>query len=238
MDLMRKVKNCYRWPRRFFQSLSGSDLPIARQCRIRHSFFGVDNAGWQVAVDGLHEGSIAYSFGVGDSIQFDLELIDRFGMTIHAFDPSPRSIQFIRCQQLPDKFRFYDYGISGIDGMVELFPPRQDGYVSFSAIRKSPSAGDSVRVPVYRLSTIMKKLGHPRVDLLKMDVEGMEYDIIDNLLQENIPVGQLLVEFHHLWAEVGIERTKEAIIKLNQAGFRIFGSSPSGSEYSFIRQVA
>ena len=88
---------------------------------------------------------------------------------------------------------------------------------------------------MHRLGTIMKKLGHASVDLLKMDIEGAEYDVLTDMLTQRIPVKQLLVEFHHRWPEVGIEKTRHAIRSLNEAGYRIFNVSPSGEEYSFLR---
>jgi len=57
------------------------------------------------------------------------------------------------------------------------------------------------------------------------------------MLARRIPVKQLLVEFHHRWPQIGIEKTKRAIQALNAAGYRIFSVSPSGEEYSFQRTV-
>jgi len=48
-------------------------------------------------------------------------------------------------------------------------------------------------------------------------------------------VQQLLVEFHHRWAQIGVEKTRQAIRDLNAAGYRIFDVSPSGEEYGFVR---
>ncbi len=80
----------------------------------------------------------------------------------------------------------------------------------------------------------MKMLGHACIDLLKMDIEGAEYDVLAEILTQRIPVKQLLVEFHHRWPQIGVEKTKQAICALNTAGFRIFSVSLSGEEYSFL----
>jgi hypothetical protein len=68
-----------------------------------------------------------------------------------------------------------------------------------------------------------------------MDVEGAEYDVVDDILASGAPVSQLLIEFHHRFAGVGIERTRNAVTALNAAGYRIFFVSASGEEYGFIR---
>jgi hypothetical protein len=92
-----------------------------------------------------------------------------------------------------------------------------------------------VEAPVCRLDTILKTLGHMKIDVLKMDIEGAEYEVVSDFLASRAAVGQLLVEFHHRWDDVGLQRTKEAVRNLNAAGFRIFHVSASGEEYSFLK---
>ena len=87
---------------------------------------------------------------------------------------------------------------------------------------------------MYRLGTILKMLGHSCIDLLKMDIEGAEYDVLADLLTQRIPVKQILVEFHHRWPQIGVDKTRQAIHALNAAGYKIFSVSPGGEEYSFL----
>jgi Methyltransferase FkbM domain len=81
----------------------------------------------------------------------------------------------------------------------------------------------------------MAELGHAHIDLLKMDIEGAEYAVIDDLVDSNIRPAQILVEFHHRMPGIGPERTRHAVLQLRRAGFGLFAVSPSGEEYSFIR---
>jgi hypothetical protein len=60
--------------------------------------------------------------------------------------------------------------------------------------------------------------GDTVIDLLKMDIEGFEYEIIDQFLDQRIPVRQLCVEFHP-WLMPG--RTLKTIARLYRAGYRI-----------------
>ena len=101
-------------------------------------------------------------------------------------------------------------------------------------IRKNDSR-HAIQAPVHRLMTIMEMLGHDHIDVLKMDIEGAEYGVIADLLSCNIRVDQLLVEFHHRWPELGLQKTKRAIRELNRAGYQIFNVSLNGEEYSFLR---
>jgi hypothetical protein len=87
---------------------------------------------------------------------------------------------------------------------------------------------------VRRLSTICRELGHAHVDLLKLDIEGAEYSVIDDLRASEIRPRQLIVEFHHRQHGVGIDRTRSAVATLKALGYRLFHVSPNGEEYSFL----
>jgi len=42
----------------------------------------------------------------------------------------------------------------------------------------------------------MQEHGHTHIDLLKIDIEGAEYQVLDNMLHENILPTILCIEFH------------------------------------------
>jgi Methyltransferase FkbM domain len=83
-------------------------------------------------------------------------------------------------------------------------------------------------------ASIPLRVAHARIDLLKMDIEGAECDVIQDLIASAIVVKQLLVEFHHRWKEISVSKTKEAIRHLNVAGYLIFAISPNGEGYGFL----
>jgi len=93
----------------------------------------------------------------------------------------------------------------------------------------------SVSTELNRLQTLIKKNNHDDVAILKMDIEGSEYKVFDDFLRTNLPVKQLLVEFHHRFFAEGASRTKRIISKLNDSGYRVFGVSKSNMEVSLIR---
>jgi FkbM family methyltransferase len=194
---------------------------------------------WTICPERITSKSIVYSIGVGDDISFELSLIRSFGLTvIFAFDPTPTSISWLARQHAPEEFRLLQYAISDFDGSARFYPHENPNSVAHSLITREATAAQSVDVQVRTLSTVMAELGHSYIDLLKMDIEGAEYAVIDNLISQKVEVHQLLVEFHHLDRSTpGMRpgRTKDAIQKLNRAGFKIFHVTPSGQEYSLIR---
>src|SRR5262245_13754346 len=91
-----------------------------------------------------------------------------------------------------------------------------------------------IDAPVARLASIMQQLGHDRLDILKLDIEGGEYAVLQDLLSEGIPARQLLLEFHHHFPGIGINATVEVVQALQAAGFRIFHISARGREMSLV----
>lgn len=231
---LKSLRNNYRILRRTWRALRGRDLLQRAQVRCQTQNLGNNGAAWTICRNSLSAKSIVYSFGVGEEISFDLELIRRFGVTVHAFDPTPRSIEWILAKTPPKEFVFHSYGVAGEDGIRKFLPPRDPRHISHTLLERS-SSQPAVEVQVYGVATILCTLGHARIDLLKMDIEGAEYEVIHDLLSSGIPVGQLLVEFHHRWGEVGVEKTRIAIRELNAAGYQIFSVSPSGEEYGFLK---
>jgi predicted N-acetyltransferase YhbS len=85
---------------------------------------------------------------------------------------------------------------------------------------------------------VMRELGHPRIDCLKMDIKGSEYDVIRDIVRSGIPIGQVAVEFHHRIHRLGADRTREALRLLRRAGFAVFFVSDDGAVVSLIQANA
>lgn len=202
--------------------------------------FGTDYGGWTVYTHLLNTQSIVYSFGIGEDISFDLGLIEATGVSIHAFDPTPKSLQWLDKQpHIPSSFHSYGVGLMDKDGVVEFSLPANSEHVSGSVFTASHLASDRViHVPMLCLSTIMSFLKHHHIDLVKMDIEGSEYPVIHNILNIGIKPTQLLIEFHHRFESIGAQKTIEAIQTLQAAGYEIFHEQNQYQEVSFILKEA
>jgi len=118
---------------------------------------------WVLCPDLLRPGQVVYSLGVGDTIDFDLELIDASGVEVHAFDPTPHSLQWMQEQETPENFCFHPWAASGSDGKLFLYPRvKSDGTkskVMYTIVDEKGAADDAVEVPAYTVATMMEKLG-------------------------------------------------------------------------------
>ncbi len=224
-----------RIARRGVRAIFGRDVFYRPQVDAQLLRLGQGYETWSVCPRRLGPESTVYCFGIGQDLSFELAMIERFGMQVHAFEPTPRSLEWVRSQTLPSRLSIHEYGLAAWDGIARFNPPSDPAHVSFSMVRKAADE-DSVSAPVHRLSTIAPSLGHSRLDLLKMDIEGAEYDVLPDCIACGLEIDQILVEFHHRWDVIGVNRTKAAVARLGQAGYRIAGISPNGQEFAFLRE--
>jgi FkbM family methyltransferase len=219
---------------RILKVIRKKDFYAFRDRKINNTCLGNKGASWTIHPDDLSDKSIVYSFGVGEDISFDLALIEKFGITIHAFDPTPKSIGWVKSQQLPKQFVLHEIGLAAYDGVANFALPENPDHVSATILHKS-STSNFFNAEVRRLKTITSELSHSSIDILKMDIEGAEYDVLDDFISSDIEIKQLLVEFHHRFDGIGIRKSQEAIQKLRKAGYAIFSVSPNGEEFSFMK---
>ena len=203
--------------------------------QLNKKWIGNDYGGFYIAADAVNQESVVYSFGIGEDISFDRDLIGLYSCTVHGFDPTPRSIDWIANQEVPAGFVFHSYGIDVVNGEKTFFLPDNENHISGSVHQTNQLKGKGIKVQMQNLETICKELGHSSIDVLKMDIEGSEYDIIPYLLNMKIPIEQLLIEFHHRFFEDGFSENKKVLEMLKDNGYKIFGVSDSMQEISFIK---
>ena len=66
----------------------------------------------------------------------------------------------------------------------------------------------------------MKKLGHSHIDVLKIDIKGIEHNVISSLiLESSILRNVLLLGFHHSFKVLTKQNTENAVNQLRQVGY-------------------
>jgi FkbM family methyltransferase len=142
---------------------------------------------------------------------------------------------WLQTQDVPPQLHFRAVGIAGHDGDETFYLPPRSDWISHSLVRASQYSPESVALPVVRLSEAMRREGHRRVDVLKMDIEGGEYTVIEEIVRQRIPITQLLVEFHHRLSTVGTQKTREALALLESCGMKISYVCPRKEVFTLVR---
>jgi FkbM family methyltransferase len=167
---------------------------------------------------GLLAGHVAYCAGAGEDTTFDTALLER-GLWVTTFDPTPRAIAHVRAT-MPNSPRFRFEPIGWWDSSTELrfYAPTNPAHVSHSALNLQRT-GEYFIAPVAPVHVLARRLGDDdTVHLIKMDIEGAEYRVIDSLLEFG-PLPEILcVEFDQ---PQPVRKTVAAVRRLQRAGFEL-----------------
>jgi len=223
---------------------------------------GTDYGGWTIPKDFLNRESICYCVGAGEDISFDVGIANQYGCNVHIFDPTPRAIthfnqlqgRTIKGKKTPvnnnttdlydltpntlRKLHFSPTGIWDEETSIKFYAPKNPQHVSHSILNLQKT--DSFfEAKVNRLSNIMRKLKHNRIDLLKLDIKGAEYKVIDSIIDDNLDIKVLCIEFDETFNKLDegyLTRIKNHLLKLKDFGFVIIDTD-GHCNYTLIKKT-
>ena len=209
--------------------------PVVRRKDLRR--LGTPYGGWTIPAGALSARSVCYCAGCGEDISFDLALIDQFHCDVFAFDPTPRAIQYVKANTGGNShYHFNELGLWDKKAILKFFAPSNPQHVSHSLLNLQHTA-DYIEVPVERLSTIMRANQHEQLDLLKIDIEGAEYKVLDSVLADGLKIRVLCVEFDEYWHPLDsdyVKRIRSYVQRLLSFGYVIV-DAPGNGNYTFLR---
>lgn len=198
--------------RRYFDALfCDFAVPVRR--------LGSAGSGWYV-VDGLlPAGAPVLAGGAGRDIAFEIELAAARGCQVALFDPSPTGVETVaRLQPLPEPLRFFPVGLARETGAIRFSPPLNPNEGSY---RIPNEQAEVVAFECLSPRDALQRAGFASLALLKIDIEGFEYEFLEAMLAQGIRPAQIAVEFHHFQKNVPLSRTLKALWRLRRAGYRI-----------------
>jgi FkbM family methyltransferase len=170
--------------------------------------------------------SIVLDCGLGNNADFSDAIIRRFHATCHGVDPT-------RKHQAPlgtvasrhaDRLLLHPVALAGTTGWLTFYEPRE--YISGSLFEGHVNAGSATSYTVRSLSfeDLLAKIGATRIDLLKLDIEGAEYDVLAGISDETLKnIGQIIVEFHHYCVKGVTEAdTRRVVDRITHLGFQTY----------------
>ena len=226
----------------FIVSLFGSQSP---QYRIRHECEpSVGNFSVEIGDDGYSWHVFRKAFqcprklkmiaaGIGGDNSFERDMGSDYNTLVYGCDPTiglPRSVT-----EPSHGFEFHPIGLGEKDGLLK-FVKKARASSSQLLSRYEPEKGDKlIDVQMKSVPTILEDLKWGNtLDILKLDIEGTEYDVLNAVLESNLVIGQILVEFHGRFIpDVSGEKiTRSMVSKLSSKGFYEFYNS--NEDYGFV----
>lgn len=199
---------------------------------------GSGYGGWSIPVSKISEDSICYCVGCGEDISFDLGLIKKFGCKVYGYDPTPRAIAHVKdIASDNENYVFSPFGIWKESGTLKFYAPQDPNHVSHS-ITNLQKTDKFIEVEVRSLKEVAISFGHQKIDLLKLDIEGAEYEVIQSFLKNEMLATILCVEYDEVFSPLDDgykQRIRDSINQLNSAGYQMVHSEGNGN-YTFLLQ--
>jgi FkbM family methyltransferase len=229
----------------------------------RLAWVGSRTHGYCVPEGLLGPASVCYAVGAGQDITFDTELAHQYGCRVRVIDPTPEGHDHFRLvhQRIsagepisatngepfryrisPERLGLLNYvkiGVWDRAGTIRFWEPTRDNYVSHS-IAMFQESGRSIELPVDRLGAIMAAQGDASIDLLKLEIEGAEYRVLETVVQDRLDVKAIAVEYDEVYHVKGrsrahLFRIRASTRRLLDAGYRLVHSTPMFKR-TFVRE--
>ena len=210
---------------------------------------GTNYGGWYLPKDiVLNTDSIIYSGGVGEDISFDLLLSDKFNCNVVLIDPTKRAIKHYdevveyyntkrwnfsgdiqkdykthidKLQPNFDKIKYIEKGLWNEKTKLKFYKQINPKYVSQS-LKENMFGIDYYEVGVDCIKNIMNENSHSKIDLLKLDIEGAEIEVLNNMLDDKIYPKYLCIEFDLLIKRKDKNgETHKLLNRLQNIGYKI-----------------
>ncbi len=214
-----KVRNAVRrrWFERRLEAIALTDAPEVLE-------LGSAYGGWRIPAGLIEPTWLCYSVGVGGDISFDLELIRRFGVTVRAFEPVSDYVSRAADEARAEpRFSVHEAAIAVSDGPLRLQITHDASSQSVSAAGLYESSA-FVEMPGRALVSLMDELGDERIDLLKLDVEGAEYELLPAVDLRALGVKVFAVQLHH---NGSVRGARALIDRLRADGYRPVACRPA-----------
>jgi FkbM family methyltransferase len=229
--------------------------------RVALQRFGTRYGGWLCNARVLGPGSVALCAGAGEDVSFDVALDAKIGMRVLCVDPTPRALAHVsgllaavaagRPYTIgggaekydlggfdPGRFEMIPAALWREEDSLRLFAPRDPAHVSHSALNLQLT--DSyIDAPARRVSSLLAERGITQLALLKLDIEGAEYAVLDDMLASKVRPEQVLVEFDELHlplSPLALFRIGSRIRGLRAAGYSLVATERSN--FVFVQRSA
>jgi FkbM family methyltransferase len=157
-----------------------------------------------------------------------MHMINEYQLKVYAVDPTLKHRKALSILEEKHKGNFIHlpYAITAEDGALTFYEStvNESGSILADHINMRMDETTSYEVKAISLKSLLKYLGVKQIDLLKLDIEGAEYDLISRISREELlPFKQIFIEFHHHavtnFSEVDTKRIVERVCGF---GFKSF----------------
>ncbi|HEX4467752.1 MAG TPA: FkbM family methyltransferase [Solirubrobacteraceae bacterium] len=215
--------------RRLFEKVLPGRVTLHPRGDVEH--VGSEYGGWPVPLDLLDPDAIAYSVGAGGDVSFDHGLIERTGCEVHSFDPTAAAARHAAENERAG-FTFHKVAVWTYAGELTMYGAANPGHMALSAVNLQHTAR-TARVPCTTIEIVRERLGHGEITLLKLTVDGGEYELLPSFDLERWRTRVLIVNFQH---SRSVRSAVRAVARLQREGFVAVARRGTGITFVHVRR--
>ncbi|HEX6458839.1 MAG TPA: FkbM family methyltransferase [Thermoleophilaceae bacterium] len=185
---------------------------------------GTPYGGYMLPVDHIGRGWLCYCVGTGADISFELELIRRWDARVRSFEAVAHFVEELQETAATEpRLTLEQAALAGSDGplRMQVTNVRHSRSVSAADLYESDNY---VEIPGRTLQSLMAQHGDDKLDLLKIDIEGLEYELLPTYDLAGLGVKVLCVQLHHT---ATVQEAKRLLALLKNAGYELIGCRPT-----------
>ena len=174
-----------------------------------------------VSTQNLSKEIFVISAGCGEDISFDIELANKFSGIVVLVDPTPKSkfhvtsvlerigvpgsraysstgLQPVNSYDLSNvvhgQLKFVPKALWNTKGFISFFPPENPDGISYSIGNLQRTNSGVIEVETSTIPELMADYQQFTIDILKLDIEGAEFEVLKHMFSCQIFPKQILVE--------------------------------------------
>jgi len=152
-----------------------------------------DYGNYKLVKNKISNNAIVYSGGVGTNITFDLAINKIHRAKVRLFDPTKNSIEYMKQFKARKNIYFYPYALYHKNKKVKLYYDstnrvKSNSITNFFEFNKKNYYFAEARNIIF----FLKKFKDKKIDILKLDIEGVAEDLLIQTLKKKIYPKQII----------------------------------------------
>lgn len=183
-----------------FYSLSRSiyTAPISLTDQNKKTWYSIDGDNTLRVKYPLNPSSIIIDVG-GYEGDWAAEMHARYGCTVHIFEPVSSFVNILneRFSANP-RISVHQYGLSGKDEQIEFSVMDESSSAFTDKTSYNATAQRTEKVQLRSFSSVMQELGVTKIDVIKINIEGGEYPLLEHIIETGFikNIANVQVQFH------------------------------------------
>lgn len=148
----------------------------------------------------LNQDSVVFDLG-GFKGKYAEQIYNKYESNIYIFEPLPKFITMIRENfEGNNKVRVFDYGIGGKTEDLNLVVSKDASYLISPRGVENTDGLEIEKVKIKSFKDAYDETGVDKIDLMKINVEGAEYEIMQNIFDNDLvsKIDNFQIQFHNI----------------------------------------